>query len=404
MRRLLTIALLAGVLALPAEAAPSAATLLALQGEHDSERLSLVELDPVTLAPSGRSLALRDKTTTKGSRSPDGSLLALSAWDVPRITIVDLERLRVARELRVPTGRVTRGREVVLHGRYAQELVWVAPRRLMALVGSCCTVATAVAVFDSESGRVVTERAVPGSVRGVARLPDGLVLLIRSPGIGPSRLAVVGPDARIRIAALPRTRAGSRRLGDDPYAFAVRTPGLAVDPDARRAYVVGADEPVAEVDLRTLRVTYHALAPTRSLQARAKNIRGPYRTAAWVGDGVLAVAGTNAHRRPDGGPRFDPAGVHLIDTRSWQRRTLAPRAQWFAVTAGTLVVPLTTALVAFGPDGAERFRLPGRFGWVQAVDGRAYAWQEGGHILVVDLNTGATSSVAIERLQMLLGP
>jgi hypothetical protein len=184
----------------------------------------------------------------------------------------------------------------------------------------------------------------------------------------------------------------------------MRTRGLAVDPATRRAYVVGADEPVAEVDLRTLHVTYHALAPVRSLQARAKDIRGPYRTATWLGDGVLAVTGTNARRRPGGGPRFEPVGVHLIDTRSWRRRTLAPQARWFAVSGQALVVPLATTLAVFGPDGVERLRVPGRFGWVQAVDGRAYAWQEGGSILVVDLGTGATSAVAVDRPLTLLVP
>jgi hypothetical protein len=69
-----------------------------------------------------------------------------------------------------------------------------------------------------------------------------------------------------------------------------------------------------------------------------------------------------------------------------------------------LVVPLATAVAVFGTDGVERLRVPGRFGWVQAVDGRAYAWREGGPMLVVDLQTGATSSVAVEQPPMLLGP
>jgi hypothetical protein len=111
---------------------------------------------------------------------------------------------------------------------------------------------------------------------------------------------------------------------------------------------------VAEVDLRTLRVTYHALDPVRTMQASTKAVEGPYRVAAWLGDGELAVTGWN--RR---GTRSDPAGVHLIDTRTWQRRTLAPRAQTFAATNGTLAVPLTAELAVFGADGGERFRVPG---------------------------------------------
>lgn len=398
MRRLLTVTTLACVLALPAAAAPGAGPLLALEMQAESERLTLVELDPVTLARS-RSLALHEKSVSSWSRSPDGRWLALGPWDVARIMIVDRMSMRLARELRVPPGRVTRGRDVVLHGRYAQELVWISERRLVALVGSCCTPGTTVTVFDPENGRVVAERAVPGSVRGVARLPDGLVLVLGRVPIGPARLAVVGPDGRVRTAALPRTRVGERRLGG--YAMEARVAGLAVDPASRRAYVLGADEPVAEVDLHTLRVTYHALAPARSLQMRTKDIRGPYRTAKWVGDGVLAVTGWNARRPAGGGPRFDPAGVHLVDTRLWKRHTLAPRAQWFAVSGETLVVPLTAGLAVFRPDGVERLRVPGRFGGVQAIDGRAYAWEEGS-ILVIDLVAGASSSVAVDRPLTLL--
>lgn len=404
MRRLLTVILVAGVLALPAAAAPGAGPLLALQPQPDSELLSLVELDPMTLAPVGGSLALREKSVASWSRSPDGLWLALSPWDVARIMIIDRTSMRLVGEVRVPPGSVTRGRDVVLHGRYAQELVWISPRRLLALVGSCCSAGMSVMVVDLESGRVVAERAVPGAVRVVARLPDGLALVLGGARIGPGRVAVVGPDGRIRTAALPRTRLGERSLPGDDYRVAVRTPALAVDPEARRAYVIGVDEPVAEVDLRTLRVTYHAPDRRRTLQVRTKNIRGSYRSAAWVGEGVLALTGWNARQGRRGGPRFEPAGVHLIDTRSWQRRTLAPRAQWFAVSGQTLVVQLAAGLAVFGPDGVERMRVPGRFGGVQAIDGRAYAWRDGVAILVVDLETGATSSVAVDRPLTLLGP
>lgn len=391
MRRLLTVIVLAGVLALPAAAAQGAGRLLALQPQLASDLLSLVELDPVTLAPS-RSLALRVESVASWSRSPDGLSLALSAQDYSPIRIVDLANMRLARRVRVPSDRVTRGRDVVLHGRYAHELAWVSPRRLLALVSSCCTAGTWAMVFDPESGRVLAEGAVPGAVRAAARLPDGLVLVLGRERMGPARIAVVGPDGRVRTAALPRTRVGRR-------AAARRIPGLAVDPDARRAYVVGADEPVADVDLRTLHVAYHALAPARRLQARAKNVRGPYRRATWLGDGVVAVTGDDAR-----GGRFEPAGVYVVDTRSWQRRMLAPEAWWFAVSGRSLVVPLETALAVYGPDGVERLRVPGRFGWVEAAGGRAYAWQEGGTVLVVDLGTGATSTVAVDRPLTLLGP
>jgi hypothetical protein len=381
----------AAVLALPGAAASSSETLLAFQWSEMGDLVRLVEVDPVTLAPTGSSLELAPKQITASAGSPDGTQVALGSWDEPRVTVVDRASLRVVRDIRLRTGH------------YAWALAWAGRGRLLALVGSCCTSGSWVAMLDAERGRVVTERAVPGYVRAHARLPHELVLVLAGPGIGPARLAVAAAGGRLRVVALPRTRVGSRRLPGDDYRMLSRTPGLALDQEARRAYVVGADEPVAEIDLDTMRVSYHQTA--RALQARTKNVRGPYRTALWVGEGVLAFTGWNARTGPRGGPSLEPAGVHLIDTRSWQRRTVAPESQMFAAARGAIAVPLPTGLAVFGTDGAERFRVPGRFSWVQVVNERAYASRgEPGGMVVVDLVTGTAAPSAGARALTLLDP
>jgi hypothetical protein len=379
------LAVLAATLAVGAPAAQER-PLLGLQWGANLGPQSLLEVDPFTLAPAGRSLELGHKGVASWSGSPDGRLLALGPWDDPRVMIVDRVSLRVVREIALRPGY------------YAQALVWVAPGRLLALVGSCCIGGGWVAAIDPERGRVLVERTVPGFVRGHARLPDRLVLLLAPASIGPASLAVAGADARLRTAALPETLAGSRRVPGHDYRMEIRTPGLAVDPEARRAYVLGADEPVAEVDLRALRVTYHVVDRRRTLHVRTKDVRGPYRTAAWVGDGVLAFTGWNGRARG----RFDPVGVHLIDTRSWQQRTLAPDAQRFEIGDGMLLVPIQTGLAVFGPDGTTRLHVPGRFTWAQAVNGRAYAWRRDDSVLVVDLATGAAVPGTPERPLTLL--
>jgi hypothetical protein len=379
-------ALAAATLALGAQADPSATPLLALRMGDDSDRLQLQEVDPLTLAPAGASLQLRDKSIAAWSRSPDGGRLALAPWDVPRVTIVERTGLRLAREVALPPGR------------YAQSLAWITPRRLLALVVACCSGGASIAVIDPERGDVVSRRAVPGVVRGVASFPAGLVLLLGRPGIGPARLAVGRADGRLRTAALPRTFVGARLVRGTAYTMVGRSAGLTVDPASKRAFVVGADEPVAEVDLRTLRVRYHVLARVRTLQAGMKVVRGPYRTAAWLG-GALAVTGTNGR-----GTHFDPAGVHLIDTRTWRRRTLAPQAQFFVVGGEALAVLLPTELAVFGSDGRERFRVPGKFEWVQAAGGHAYALRRGGQMLVVDLSTGAVDTASVTLPPTVLGP
>jgi hypothetical protein len=185
MRRL--VALAVAVLALPGAATSSSEPLLALQWDAQQEALWLLEVDPLTLEPAGRSLQLRDKSVTSWSGSPDGRLLALGPWDVPRITIVDRASLRVVREVSL------RG------GLYAQALAGVAPTRLVALVGSSCSAKWSIAVIDPGRGRVVAEQTAPGWVRGTARLADGLALLLAPPSsIGPARLAVARADGRLR--------------------------------------------------------------------------------------------------------------------------------------------------------------------------------------------------------------
>jgi hypothetical protein len=62
-------------------------------------------------------------------------------------------------------------------------------------------------------------------------------------------------------------------------------PGFAVDPSTGRAFVVSPDRLIAVVDLQTLEVSHHGA--TRSL---AKAVDGPSRTAAWLGNGLLAVS------------------------------------------------------------------------------------------------------------------
>jgi hypothetical protein len=246
-------------------------------------------------------------------------------------------------------------------------------------------------LLDPETGLVVAERAVPDAVLARARLPDGIVLVPGHARIGPGRLAVVGPEgARADCRAPADARRGSPARAGHGHHADPRSRGRSGEPAGPR---LGADEPVAEVDLRTLRVTYRVPAPVRSLQARTKIIRGPYRTADRVGDGVLALTGTNAHRV--GGTRFETAGVHLIDTRTWERRTVASRAQVLSTTGTTVVVPLADRPAAFAPDGKERFGVAGRFGRVQAVDGRAYAWRDEEGMLVVDVASGSTTPSAV---------
>ena len=191
--------------------------------------------------------------------------------------------------------------------------------------------------------------------------------------------------------------------------------------------MVAANEPlVAEVDLANGAVTYHEVSAVGgaagAAPVAAKGLAyGAYRTARWVGDGTIAVAGEVTRTRRDwrraarkGLPvtRTDPYGLRLIRTADWTATTLNPLFQSFTVAGEVLLGmnsdPLAladarpTGLVAYGSDGRRRFtRFRGEArGWVRAR-GLALRVREGppsrGAPYVVDLRSGRTVGEAGSR-------
>jgi hypothetical protein len=313
------------------------------------------------------------------SFSPDRSRLVLGS-DTPRaeLRLVDLKRMRVLGDVKLArSGAVF-------------ATAWAGKQRLLAVVVTpgCCGLGDTIVVgVDATLRREVWRRALGGSLQAGERFRRSLVLLLGPPGrrIGASRLVIVGPDGRVRSAALAEIRSGldgSGPQGSDRFVTDVWNPGLAVDPTGARAFIVQAGAPVAEVDLRTLRVRYHTLSDPISLlgrlhdwldpKAEAKADQGPTRQALWLGRGLLAVTGFHGHAGVDhrGGQAewATPAGLKLIDTRRWSVRTLDPRVTDAALLSGTLLAWSLTwdsrtdnftgnGLTGYNPDGSRRFHL-----------------------------------------------
>ena len=317
----------------------------------------VARLDPRTLRPlPGPRIRLRYGVSGYGW-SPDRSLLVLGDVDDDVLHLVDPVRLR-------RLGTVRFG----IVARAPRWLAWLGPRRLAVVAGDPGDGAHLLLV-DPVARKVLSRRQLEPAGLSVVPAGDRLVLL-QSPSdrLGPVRLLVVDARGRVRTAGLPGVTAGvqSPPNWDRPGAYAVsRDAALAVDFEGGRAFVAAAGATVAEVDLASLQVTYRHLRQPVSLlrrlarwlvpPAEAKLSAGTWRSACWLGDGSLAIMGTDtsvtgkvpAERRMV----VRASGLKLLDTRSWTVRPLDPAATAARWEAGRLL--------AFGTvwdPGSERER------------------------------------------------
>lgn len=308
----------------------------------DRSALTLVELDPETLQRvPGRQLRLGAATST--AAVVRGGDLAFA--DGYRLRLIDLETMK-------PFGRVPIG------GGDVRAVAWLDWRWVVVMHGGQGLVSF-VAV-DRSVMKVVRRTYVRGNLIAYERTATELMLLVApQDGIGPARLVLVDERARTREVTLERIVAGTRWDGLDPPRGESRSPGLAVDPDGRTAYVVAADGLVAEVPLdggpryRAARGRY------------AKTVVGSWRRAQWLGGGVIAVVGSDSVD----GRTSQPSGLELVDTRTWSsRRALADALDVRQWRDGALVTRPGVGVVAIGRDGSERFRLlAGEGVWIDAL-------------------------------------
>ena len=385
------VAILAALLAVSSAQAsqPSPAPLYGVVWSGRDGNLS--RLDPSTLEPSGPTLTFREFGAW--SFSPDRDRLAVGGSYAPDVRFVDMAGMQTIRTvLLASSGAVER-------------IDWLGATSVVVLYAS--PTGTRVAWLDAASGRVL-KRAKLGVDPLQTASAGGRVVALLPPrkGIGKARLAVVGHDRRVRIVRLPKINAGSIVPGNG-RTFRRTTPGLALDPATAHAYVVGTDGVVADVDLRSRAVVNHSVAQPRTL---LKMIEGPSLSARWLGDGLLAVAGTSYRATIRDGKETQsamPLGLRVIDVRTWMARTIDAGADGFAVAGRTLLAygvrsewnATSTSVygmgvAGYGPDGSAHFRvLPTAPVESVQVDGsRAYAWvfdaADAWHIVVVNVASG----------------
>lgn len=328
-----------------------------------------------------------------------------------------------------------------LLGSQAIAFAWGGNDRLLVLTGSCCPGSAQAVAVDARSGRVTGRWPVPGTIVRFAQTTTGFVLLVGPRNqIGIAHL-VVADGRGLRVVRLDRIRAGfvpgslrTAAISND------RFPALAVDIAGDRAFVVDPDGTVATVALGSLAISYHVPHTSTSLFARfdrwlepvaqAKGDNGPWRRAQWLGDGLLAVSGTDwrASGRLRGNLISEtltdrPAGLEILDTRTWHVHTLDANADSFTVANGLLLatgsrwnvtptenVTSGEGLIAYDPHGNVRFHaFTGRSVYVDDVSaGRAYVTVTAPsgyqHQRVVDLRTGRLLATPVfDWPQLLIG-
>jgi hypothetical protein len=149
-------------------------------------------------------------------------------------------------------------------------------------------------------------------------------------------------------------------------------------------------------------VSYHSLGASAS----KGNLDVWWRTAAWAGDGRIAVTGD--HWPPPRGRPVSvgpvPLGIRMIDTRDWSIATLDPRPDSMHVAGSTVLAAGTrwfdparrsqsTGLLAFDADGRRAFtRFRGHPVALLGSRGRlGYVWVRRTRTAhVIDLDSGRT--------------
>jgi hypothetical protein len=366
------------LLAVIAVAAAAAGPSAPAKGEPDLYALvnangvtSIARLDPETLQPRGRRVRVGPS---------EGFIYDRNGWlaylEGPKLRLIDLESMRAFKSIWLWAGE-------------PQAVAWLRWDRIVVVTGSSVA---EVRTVDWGNDKVVRTARVKGRVVGRARGDDELVLLLApETDIGQARVLVVDGSGHARVIPLPGITAGGHWENTDPPTGTFRQPGLALDATRNVAYVAG-EAGVAEVPLAGT-ATYHALRG-----AFSKYTAGTWRSAAVVGDGTLAVAGSSSAD----GRRMAPTGLELVDTRAWTTRIVDPGISsvvgwqglalgWGMVWADDGAEPAgATGLVVFDRTGTQRFRaLAGRILWLSGMtSSRAYVHTYDGSVASVDLETG----------------
>lgn len=356
---------------------------------------TLVRVDPSTLTIlKGPQLKLPDSAGTLRV-SADPHLAAVDGTD-GRLVFVDPIRMR-----RLGTLRLGQAAEA------ARAIAWPRPGTLVALdveedahrVGL-----TKVVVVDPVGRRVVRQLRFSwwaALAYGTTRSGRTAVLLVSWTHLTRPRLVVVDANGTIHQLRLRAFEAG---VGFDRIGETRRFPAMAVDPRSERAFVLLEHEPVAVIDLRTLRIRYRAMrlpAPRRRDAGRPHDTgtnnptHGPQRAAAWIGAERFAFAGFDSWTT-HGAERDAGIGLQVFDTRTWSVRRIRPGTFSFVPGTSRVVALGRSSLFVFG-HGKLAYSVSAAHGWGTAAGRLLVATRRGREYRVLDPASGRQVGIAPKR-------
>jgi hypothetical protein len=324
--------------------------IYALTSRGPDGSLVLSRLDP-RLSAGGPALALggaADGASAVRAFSPDGSELALASdaveGDRTLLTFIDLTQMRIRGRVPVP-GNLS-------------EIVWLAPKRLLAFVAADPARPRPdylpLHVVDSEGHRLVRTRMVPAL--GVLRItPRWVVGLFTPAGKGTTQIARIDANADIRKADTGIGGGAAFVEHESTHYSVIRQPALAIAPNGEEAFVLGSGEPAAHVDLRILSISHHELRPPLP---RIDKVETSSMTAVSLSERLVAVTGGTATfpLDPRVAPRERSLGLRLLDTETWESKTLDSSVDTVPVAVNnTLIVIYSGHVVGFNPNGTRRF-------------------------------------------------
>lgn len=380
-----------------------ATAVLAVVG-GEVEQPKLVWLEPGTLRQLKRGVVKLGGAFAV-VMSPSGARAA-AGGEGAGLEIVNVKRMELA-------GHAARRLGWSVH-----PISWPTANRVLALEWNERIGGQTLLVADPVSHRAVKRIAFDGYSTWVRAGNSVVAVGGQVDAIGPARLLVVDQEGATRSVQLDRIPAGGRveaGVSEEEPTYRVASPGLAVDPAIRHAYVVGQTGLVADIDLATLAVTYHEVSRPASLlrrfldwvqpAAHAKLMNGWTRQAVSLGAGKLAVAGSDY----DGLTGHPSSGLELFDLESGTRRFLNAGSSYAQAAGGVLLagggsydgraqVSSGVGLTAYTYDGEKLWHALGDepVWWFQVTGGYAYVGGPDAYpptVRVIDLADGSVRTL-----------